>query len=70
MRSLLVSASSAAPAVSGDPQTVHIVGVSVRGKMSGGTEGTIPDEDLGITCANGRWRCRMRRGFEATPYKR
>ena len=33
------------PLVSGDPETVHIAGVSVRGKMSG-TEETIPDEEL------------------------
>jgi uncharacterized cysteine cluster protein YcgN (CxxCxxCC family) len=33
------------PLVSGDPETVHIAGVSVRGRMSG-TEETIPDEEL------------------------
>jgi uncharacterized protein len=33
------------PLVSGDPETVHAAGVSVRGRMSG-TEATIPDEDL------------------------
>jgi uncharacterized cysteine cluster protein YcgN (CxxCxxCC family) len=33
------------PLVSGDPETVHIAGVSVRGRMSG-TEETIPDDEL------------------------
>jgi uncharacterized cysteine cluster protein YcgN (CxxCxxCC family) len=33
------------PLVSGDPDTVHAAGVSVRGRISG-TEETVPDEDL------------------------
>ena len=33
------------PLVSGDPETVHIAGVSVRGRMSG-TENEISDEEL------------------------
>jgi uncharacterized protein len=33
------------PLVSGDPETVHAAGVSVRGRMSA-TEETVPDEDL------------------------
>ncbi|HEY2136186.1 MAG TPA: YcgN family cysteine cluster protein [Xanthobacteraceae bacterium] len=33
------------PLVSGDPDTVHAAGVSVRGRMSG-TENEIPDEEL------------------------
>jgi uncharacterized cysteine cluster protein YcgN (CxxCxxCC family) len=33
------------PLVSGDPETVHTAGVSVRGRVSG-TEETVPDEDL------------------------
>jgi uncharacterized cysteine cluster protein YcgN (CxxCxxCC family) len=33
------------PLVSGDPETVHTAGVSVRGRMSA-TEETVPDEDL------------------------
>jgi uncharacterized cysteine cluster protein YcgN (CxxCxxCC family) len=33
------------PLVSGDPETVHAAGVSVRGRISA-TEETVPDEDL------------------------
>ena len=33
------------PLVSGDPETVHAAGISVRGKMSA-TEGTVPDDKL------------------------
>jgi uncharacterized cysteine cluster protein YcgN (CxxCxxCC family) len=33
------------PLVSGDPETVHTAGVSVRGRVSA-TEETVPDEDL------------------------
>jgi uncharacterized protein len=33
------------PLVSGDPDTVHAAGVSVRGRISA-TEETVPDEDL------------------------
>jgi uncharacterized protein len=33
------------PLVSGDAETVHAAGVSVRGRISG-TEETVPDEDL------------------------
>jgi uncharacterized protein len=33
------------PLVSGDPETVHAAGVSVRGRVSA-TEETVPDEDL------------------------
>jgi uncharacterized protein len=33
------------PLVSGDPESVHTAGVSVRGRMSA-TEETVPDEDL------------------------
>jgi uncharacterized protein len=33
------------PLVSGDPDTVHAAGVSVRGRLSA-TEETVPDEDL------------------------
>ena len=33
------------PLISGDPETVHAAGVSVRGRISA-TEETVPDEDL------------------------
>src|SRR5262249_39218697 len=33
------------PLVSGDPETVHIAGISVRGRMSG-SEDDIPDDEL------------------------
>ena len=33
------------PLISGDPETVHAAGVSVRGRMSA-TEDSVPDEDL------------------------
>jgi hypothetical protein len=33
------------PLVSGDPETVHIAGVSVRGRV-GASEANVPDADL------------------------